>query len=116
MKLDTRGPADLEVMIEYLQNQNEFLKKKLRDSVNETKSVEKEYEKLLEENNTKSLLINTVHDSIVADVYPGEEGIVASCLGSGCLKVVQTMKEIGFTKKEYSKRHHSGYLGQKSKE
>tara|TARA_R100000278_G_C5425652_1_gene148222 strand:- start:430 stop:621 length:192 start_codon:yes stop_codon:yes gene_type:complete len=51
MKLDTRGPADLEVMIEYLQNQNEFLKKKLRDSVNETKAVEKEYEKLLDENN-----------------------------------------------------------------
>jgi len=26
------------------------------------------------------------------------------------------MKKIGFTKLEYSKRHHSGYLGQKSKE
>tara|TARA_Y100001937_G_scaffold44995_1_gene63249 strand:- start:1090 stop:1281 length:192 start_codon:yes stop_codon:yes gene_type:complete len=58
MKLDTRGPADLEVMIEYLQNQNEFLKKKLRDSVNETKSVEKEYEKLLEENNKLRMLRN----------------------------------------------------------
>ena len=51
-------------------------------------------QELLEENNTKSLLINTVHDSIVADVYPGEEGVVASCLGSGCLKVIQTMKEM----------------------
>ena len=58
MKLDSRGPADLEVMIEYLQNQNEFLKKKLRDSVNETKSVEKEYEKLLEENNKLRMLRN----------------------------------------------------------
>tara|TARA_Y100000114_G_C11649154_1_gene273256 strand:+ start:161 stop:352 length:192 start_codon:yes stop_codon:yes gene_type:complete len=58
MKLDTRGPADLEVMIEYLQNQNEFLKKKLRDSVNETKAVEKEYEKLLEENNKLRMLRN----------------------------------------------------------
>ncbi len=34
----------------------------------------------------------------------------------GDLLVVETMKAIGFTKKEYSKRHHSGYLGQKSKE
>ena len=34
----------------------------------------------------------------------------------GDVLVVQTMKEINFTKKEYSKRHHSGYLGQKSKE
>jgi len=34
----------------------------------------------------------------------------------GDLLVVETMKTIGFTKKEYSKRHHSGYLGQKSKE
>jgi hypothetical protein len=58
MKLDTRGPADLEVMIEYLQNQNEFLKKKLRDSVNETKAVEKEYEKLLDENNKLRMLRN----------------------------------------------------------
>ncbi len=58
MKLDTRGPADLEVMIEYLQNQNEFLKKKLRDSVNETKDVEKEYEKLLDENNKLRMLRN----------------------------------------------------------
>ena len=58
MKLDTRGPGDLEVMIEYLQNQNEFLKKKLRDSVNQPKSVEKEYEKLLEENNKLRMLRN----------------------------------------------------------
>ena len=34
----------------------------------------------------------------------------------GDILVVQTMKEINFSKKEYSKRHHSGYLGQKSKE
>ena len=51
MKLDTKGLADLEVMIEYLQNQNEFLKNKLRDSVNKTKLLEKEYDKLLDENN-----------------------------------------------------------------
>jgi len=34
----------------------------------------------------------------------------------GDILVVETMKKIGFTKREYSKRHHSGYLGQKSKE
>lgn len=34
----------------------------------------------------------------------------------GDVIVVELMKKIGFTKKEYSKRHHSGYLGQKSKE
>ena len=34
----------------------------------------------------------------------------------GDILVVETMKKIKFTKKDYSKRHHSGYLGQKSKE
>ena len=34
----------------------------------------------------------------------------------GDVIVVELMKKIGFTKKDYSKRHHSGYLGQKSKE
>jgi len=34
----------------------------------------------------------------------------------GDIIVVELMKKIEFTKKEYSKRHHSGYLGQKSKE
>ena len=34
----------------------------------------------------------------------------------GDVIVVELMKKIGFTKQDYSKRHHSGYLGQKSKE
>ena len=34
----------------------------------------------------------------------------------GDILVVETMKKTGFTKREYSKRHHGGYLGQKSKE
>jgi arabinose-5-phosphate isomerase len=34
----------------------------------------------------------------------------------GDIIVVELMKKINFSKKEYSKRHHSGYLGQKSKE
>ena len=51
-------------------------------------------QKLLEENNTKSLLVNTVHDSIVADVFPGEDEIVAESLRSGCLGVIQKMKDM----------------------
>lgn len=34
----------------------------------------------------------------------------------GDLLVVLLMQKIGFTKAEYSKRHHSGYLGQKARE
>ena len=30
--------------------------------------------------------------------------------------VVETMKKIGFTVEEYNKRHHGGYLGQRSKQ
>lgn len=33
----------------------------------------------------------------------------------GDLLVVGIMRKIGFTKEEYAKRHHSGYLGQKAK-
>lgn len=33
----------------------------------------------------------------------------------GDVLVVLVMKAIGFTKEEYAKRHHSGYLGQKAK-
>lgn len=51
-------------------------------------------QELLEEHKTKSLLINTVHDSIVADVFPGEEKEVAFCLNSGCLGVIQRMKDM----------------------
>lgn len=34
----------------------------------------------------------------------------------GDLLVVSLMKKIGFTKEEYAKRHHSGYLGKKSRD
>ena len=34
----------------------------------------------------------------------------------GDLLVVGMMKKIKFTKEEYAKRHHSGYLGKKAKE
>jgi arabinose-5-phosphate isomerase len=34
----------------------------------------------------------------------------------GDLLVVGTMTKIGFTAEEYAKRHHGGYLGEKSRE
>jgi len=34
----------------------------------------------------------------------------------GDILIVELIKKIKFTKKAYSQRHHSGYLGQKSKE
>ena len=58
MKQDTRGPNDLEERIEYLTNQNDFLKKKLRESVDKNKILEEEYDKLLEENNNIMIVLN----------------------------------------------------------
>ena len=58
MKQSIRGPNDLEERIEYLTNQNEFLKKKLRESVQKNKILEKEYERLLEENNNIRIVRN----------------------------------------------------------
>ena len=34
----------------------------------------------------------------------------------GDILVVETMKQTGFTIEEYSKRHHGGYLGERSRE
>ena len=58
MKQSTRGPNDLEERIEYLTNQNEFLKKKLRESVDKNKFLEEEFDKLLEENNNFRIVRN----------------------------------------------------------
>ena len=44
--------------IEYLTNQNDFLKKKLRESVDKNKILEEEYDKLLEENNNIRIVRN----------------------------------------------------------
>ena len=44
--------------IEYLTNQNEFLKNKLRESVDKNKILEEEYDKLLEENNNIRIVRN----------------------------------------------------------
>ena len=58
MKQSTRGPNYLEERIEYLTNQNEFLKKKLRESVDKNKILEEEYDRLLEENNNIRIVRN----------------------------------------------------------
>jgi hypothetical protein len=47
---------------------------------------------LMEENKVKSLLINTVHDSIVADIYPGEDKIMADLLDLATLNVIDSLK------------------------
>jgi DNA polymerase I-like protein with 3'-5' exonuclease and polymerase domains len=49
--------------------------------------------KLMKEQKVKSLLINTVHDSIVADVYPGEEDVMSNIFKQGTSSVVPSMKE-----------------------
>ena len=41
----------------------------------------------------KSLLINTVHDSIVADVYPGEEVVMSKIFDQGTASVIPSLKE-----------------------
>ena len=38
---------------------------------------------LMKEKKVKSLLINTVHDSIIADVYPGEEKVMSDIFNKG---------------------------------
>jgi len=49
--------------------------------------------KLMNEQKVKSLLINTVHDSIVADVYPGEEAVMSKIFDEGTASVVPAMQE-----------------------
>ena len=50
-KQNIRGPADLEERIEYLTNQNDFLKNKLRELTEKYNQMEHEFEKIWEENN-----------------------------------------------------------------
>ena len=53
-----RGPNDLEEQIEYLTNQNDYLKRKLRESVAKCKSFEEECDRLFEENNNLRIVRN----------------------------------------------------------
>ena len=49
--------------------------------------------KLMKEHKVKSLLVNTVHDSIVADVYPGEEDVMSNIFKQGTSNVIPSLKE-----------------------
>jgi len=49
--------------------------------------------KLMNDQKVKSLLINTVHDSIVADVYPGEEAVMSKIFDEGTASVIPALKE-----------------------
>ena len=53
-----RGPNDLEERIEYLTNQNELLKKKLRQLTEKYNIMEEEFDRLLEENNNFRMVRN----------------------------------------------------------
>ena len=48
---------------------------------------------LMREQKVKSLLVNTVHDSIVADVYPGEESVMGKIFKQGTSSVIDSLKE-----------------------
>jgi DNA polymerase I-like protein with 3'-5' exonuclease and polymerase domains len=48
---------------------------------------------LMKKQKVKSLLINTVHDSIVADVYPGEETVMGKIFKQGTASVIPALKE-----------------------
>ena len=49
--------------------------------------------KLMREKKVKSLLINTVHDSIVADVYPGEEDVMSEIFNKGTADVIPALNQ-----------------------
>ena len=48
--------------------------------------------KVMKEKGVKSLLVNTVHDSIVADVYPGEEDVMSEIFNKGTSDVIPSLK------------------------
>ena len=50
-------------------------------------------QKLMDKNNVKSILINTVHDSVVADVHPDEEEIMINLMHKGSLQVIDSLQE-----------------------
>ena len=51
-------------------------------------------QELIDKNNLKSMLINTVHDSVVADIYPDEETKMVEIMREGASKVIDSLKDI----------------------
>jgi len=47
----------------------------------------------MKEKNMKSVLINTVHDSIVVDIFPTEEEDVIDIFTKGANRVIPALKE-----------------------
>ena len=56
--MNDKGPNDLEYRIEFLTNQNDYLKKSNKKLVDKNKILEEEFDKLLEENNNFRLVRN----------------------------------------------------------
>jgi len=56
--MSDKGPNDLEYRIEFLTNQNDYLKRSNRKLVEKNKVLEEEFERLLEENNNFRLVRN----------------------------------------------------------
>ena len=56
--MSEKGPNDLEYRIEYLTNQNDYLKRSNRKLVEKNKLLEEEFDRLLEENNNFRLVRN----------------------------------------------------------
>tara|TARA_Y100000004_G_scaffold156072_1_gene180963 strand:- start:1946 stop:3976 length:2031 start_codon:yes stop_codon:yes gene_type:complete len=51
-------------------------------------------QELVDKHNLKSMLINTVHDSVVADIHPDEETQMVAVMREGAAKVVESLKDI----------------------
>ena len=56
--MSDKGTNDLEYKIEYLTNQNEYLKKSNKKLVDKNKILEEEFDRLLEENTNLRLVRN----------------------------------------------------------
>ena len=56
--MNDKGTNDLEYKIEYLTNQNEYLKKSNKKLIDKNKILEEEFDRLLEENNNFRLVRN----------------------------------------------------------
>ena len=80
------------------------------------KEMLKTYDLLLEKDKSKADSINKQKAEIAELLEKVERGNMSARQLFSARKEIETMKKIKFTKKEYSKRHHSGYLGKKSKE
>ena len=50
-------------------------------------------QELVKKHNLKSMLINTVHDSVVADIHPDEESIMVNVMRKGASKVIDSLKD-----------------------